>query len=193
MKTNHYNGIDLGPLLNEDALLLQALIKMTTPRIVVEFGYLWGDSSTAMLEVMSPDAMLHSFDNSKNPIIEDSRFCFHRKSQEEIDGIENIDFVFLDASHEFELDKLTFLRIKECLSEKAIIAVHDTGTWVGGNVFNAEVGEMNALGQWVHRPDEVRFVDWIKKEYPEFQQIHLHSSRELRHGMTLLQRYKKLT
>lgn len=188
MKKNFFEGIVLGPLLDEDALFLQAIIRMTNPKILVEFGYFWGKSSAMMLEVMDEDAELHSYDNTKNPVVDDLRFHFYQKSQEEIEGIENIDFVFLDASHELELNKKTFEKLRNNMSEKGIIAVHDTGTWIGGNVFNAEVGHENAKGEWVHCPDEIDFVNWIRETYPEWQQIHLHSSRKVRHGMTLLQK-----
>lgn len=191
-KKNHFNGIVLGPLLKEDALFLQAIIRMTNPMTLVEFGYFWGNSAKAMLEVMEPTAVLHSFDNTKNPSVPDGRFVFHQKSQEQIEGIENIDFVFLDASHDLELNKKTFQKLLPCLSEKAIIAVHDTGTWIGGNVFNADMGILNKKGEWIHCPDELDFVNWIMTDYPDFQQIHFHSTKQVRHGITLLQKYVKL-
>lgn len=192
-KPNHYNGIVLGPLLDEDAFFLQSIIRMTNPKVVVEFGYFWGKSSKMMLEVMDADAELHSFDNTKNPVVEDKRFHFYCKSQEEITGIKDIDFVFLDASHYLDLNQKTFEAIKDCMSEKGIIAIHDTGTWVGGNVFNAERGHLNTKGEWVHCPDEIDFVNWLKKEYPQWQQIHFHSNRQVRHGITLLQKSVNLT
>lgn len=188
MKENFYNGMSLGPLLKEDAEFLKAIIKMTTPKKVVEFGFFWGDSARAMLSAMPEISELHSFDNTKNGEgIEDGRFHFYCKSQDEIEGINNIDFVFLDASHELELNKRTFEYLRKNMNEKGIIAVHDTGTWIGGNVFNAEFGEMNEKGEWVHCPDEIAFINWVKETYPEWQQIHFHSSSEVRHGITLLQ------
>lgn len=191
-RKNHYNDIVLGPLLEEDAQFLKAIIKMCTPKVLVEFGYFWGHSAKAMLEAMDADAELHSFDNTKNPVLPDPRFHFYCKSQEEVEGIENIDFVFLDASHDLELNKKTFEKLVPYLSPKAIIAVHDTGTWVGGNVFNADLGRKNEKGEWVHCPDELTFVDWVKENHPDFQQIHFHSHRQVRHGITLLQKYVKL-
>ena len=185
---------ELGPIMPEDGLLLQAIIRMTNPKTLVEFGHFWGASARIMLEAMDEDAVLHSYDNTKDSSIEgDPRFIFHRQSQEEVSGIESIDFVFLDASHDFDLNVKTFEAIMHKLSPKAIIAVHDTGTWIGGNVYNAEAGYANDRGDWVHCPDELKFVDWIADTYPEFQQMHFHSSRALRHGITLLQRYEKLT
>lgn len=54
-----YKHSDLGPLLDEDALFLQAIIKMITPKVVLELGHFWGKSAKAMLEVM--DMVLHYY------------------------------------------------------------------------------------------------------------------------------------
>lgn len=187
-----HKASQLGPVLDEDAQFLQAIIKMTNPKTIVEFGYFWGASSNAMLEVMDDDAVIHCYDNTKDPNSTDPRLKFHKVSQDEPIDVENIDFVFLDASHFLKLNKATFLNIRERLSEKAIIAVHDTGTWVGGNVFGAGQGHLNEKGEWVHCPEEIEFVNWLRGEFPDYQQIHFHSSRKVRHGITLLQKYVKL-
>jgi predicted O-methyltransferase YrrM len=193
MKNIEYNGITLGPILKEEALLLQSVIKMTNPKVLVEFGYFFGASAKAMLEVMDQDATLHSFDNTKNPSLPDKRFVFHHQSQEEVEGIENIDFVFLDASHDLELNQKTFLKLESFLTPKAIIAVHDTGAWCDGNVFELGRGHQVDEG-WAHAPDERRFVNWIGEKFPiKWQVIHLHSSRQVRHGITLLQKYNQLS
>lgn len=190
----NYNGITLGKILDEDALLLQAIIKMTSPKTLVEFGFLHGDSAKKMLEVMDNEAHLYSFDNTTNGKDLGSNFTFHKLSQTEIDktDIKDIDFVFIDASHEIELNKETFKKLLPLLTEKAIIIIHDTGSWCDGNVWELERGRLNPDGSWTHCPDEVDFVNWIKENYPEWQQIHLHSKRQLRHGMTLLQKYVKI-
>lgn len=180
---------ELGPILPEDGLLLTAIIKMTTPKTLVEFGHYWGASARVILEAMDDQAVLHSYDNTKLAAVIDPRFTFHHQSQTEIDGISDIDFVFLDASHELELNKETFIKLLPNLSEKAIIAVHDTGSWVGGNVFGVDRGVLNKDGTYTHCPEEVAFVDWIKTEHPDFQQIHFHSHRAIRYGITLLQKY----
>lgn len=182
----------LGPVLDQDALLLEAIIQMTDPKLVIEFGFFWGKSATTMLKAMSPDARLISYDNTKNPSLPDPRFEFKGLSQDDFQdpgGV--IDFVFLDASHELELNKTTFKKLIPFLGEKAIIAVHDTGTWPG-NVFNAQAGYQLNDQEFLHCPDERLFVNWIKEEYPEVQQIHLHSFPKIGHGITLLQFYKKL-
>lgn len=176
----------LGPILDQDASLLDAIIKMTDPKLVIEFGYFWGKSASVMLNAMSSDARLISYDNTKNPSVADTRFEFKRLSQEEFEPVDGVDFVFLDASHDFELNKITFEKLLPCLSHRAIIAVHDTGTWPG-NVFNAQAGYDLDDNEYIHCPGERIFVNWISENYPDFQQIHLHSFPKIGHGITLLQ------
>lgn len=189
----NYNGIELGPILKEDALLLQAIVSSTTPKTLVEFGHYWGESARKLLEVMDNESHLYSFDNTKNASVVDNRFTFYKLSQTDIDktDIKDIDFVFLDASHDFKLNKETWLKLLPKLSENAIIAVHDTGTWYKGNVFEIPYGHDTDHG-YLHCPGEVDFVNWIKENYPDYQQIHFHSTRQIRHGITLLQKYKGL-
>jgi hypothetical protein len=182
----------LGPLQDADADLLKAIITMTNPRVILEFGYLFGDSSRAMLSVMRPTDKLVSVDKDRKAHIKDERFSFVCQSQETYIPKEKVDFVFLDASHDLELNKKTFENLKPFLTEKAIIAVHDTGTWPS-NLWNFELGQETSGGRYAHCPDEIHFVNWLFENEPEYQQIHLHSITEARHGITLVQKKTKLS
>lgn len=187
-----YNGIELGPLLEEDKKLLQAVILMTDPKNLIEFGFLRGHSTRAMLEVMSQMSTLTSYDNTPvSNIPEDTRFTLVRKGQEDFKETKDVDFVFLDASHDFELNKITFEKLLPCITNDCIIAVHDTGKWFD-NVFQFEIGYAHD-GGYLHCPDERKFMNWIKEKYPEFQQIHFNTQTKISHGITLLQQYNKLS
>jgi hypothetical protein len=43
-------------------------------------------------------------------------------------------------------------------------------------------------GEYEGQPDERAFVNWLLEQHSEFSQIHLHSVRTIRCGLTLLQR-----
>lgn len=178
----------LGPIQHEDVLLLQAVIKMTQPKKCVEFGFLQGYSSKVLLEAMTDDAALVSYDPTVKGMLPDSRFTFKKLSQTKYEEPE-ADFVFFDAAHELELNKETFEKVLPTLNDGAIIAVHDTGLW---DVMVEDVG-----GHWIgngyaHRPEERQFINWIKETYPDFQVINFHTLNRTRHGITLLQKYNKL-
>src|SRR5437868_1698235 len=79
---------------------------------------------------------------------------------------------------------------------RALDAVHDTGT-VPRDLFPSWHWLLDTEQNWVGdryegQPGEREFVNWLLDEHPEFSQLHLHSDRTLRHGLTLLQRNGKL-
>lgn len=184
MEGNFLTIMELGPIQEQDVLLLQAVIKMTCPLNLVELGYLNGYSTKKILEVMRPDAKLTSYDSTVtgSPIIDD-RFTFKNQSQTEVNE-KDIDFIFFDASHDLNINIETWNNLN--LKDNAIIAIHDTGLW--------DKMLMDTGGHWIdngyaHRPDERAFVTWVKENHPEYQVINFHTLKETRHGITLLQKY----
>lgn len=174
-------AIELGPIQHEDALFLQAVIKMTCPMQLVELGHLNGHSTKIILDAMRDDAHLTSYDPTVDSSISDSRFTFKKQSQEEVSE-KDIDFIFFDASHDLEINQKTFQNIEKNLTEQAIIAVHDTGLW---NEMVLDTGGYWIGSGYAHRPDERAFVIWLQEK--GYNAIHFHTLKELRHGMTLLQ------
>jgi len=207
---SYYEKDACGPLQREEALFLFSLIRMIRPKLVVEFGFMRGDSSYNFLRALAGSGRLVSFDISQEASIianaefkNVDNFQFLKKSQTDFspNDINNeiIDFVFLDASHEIEHNKMTWAAIYPSLSETAIIAVHDTGTWhrsFFGHVQTqfAEKKEDRWItpDEFVHQPDERLFVNWIIESHPEFSPMHFHASRTLRHGLTLFQKSSTL-
>jgi predicted O-methyltransferase YrrM len=199
----------LGPLQRAEALTLHALVRTVHPAVIVEFGFFVGDSALNFLQALPPTSQVHSFDISKEAAaiargFPHPNFTFHRKSQDQITaadvGYELIDFVFVDASHDVDLNRATFERLEGLLAEDAIIVVHDTGTWPEHLIAGPHAkwaarrpeGWLSA-DEFVNEPDEREFVNWLRDVHPEFAQIHLHSTRVIRHGLTILQRSQRLT
>lgn len=196
----------IGPLQQDEAVALFGIVRSLRPRTVVEFGFFHGHSAFNFLMALPEDALLASYD-----VDEDSAararvefaglkgFRFLHMSQDafepaDVDG-RALDFVFFDAAHFLDLNQRTFEKILPHLSSRAMIAIHDTGVWNPKflkDVHRDFVSEMptreTAGGNIIHQPGEREFVEWIRAEFPEFQAIHLHSDRTLRHGLTLLQK-----
>lgn len=196
-----------GPVQREEALFLYSLMRVVRPKIVVEIGFLRGRSAHNFLCALDTDARLYSFDIDENCAERarelsghDPRFTFRIRSQteltrEDIDGRE-ADFVFLDASHEFDLNRRTFRRLLPLMAPNAILAVHDTGTiprhllapdhyW-----FESTIGWLGDEREVM--PGERAFSNWLLDEHPEFSQVHFHSRKTLRCGITVLQRSARL-
>jgi predicted O-methyltransferase YrrM len=200
----------MGPLQREEALTIFSLVKMTRPQTIVEFGFHCGHSAFNFIQAIDPTACLYSFDiaDESEQIARDyfshfPNFQFKKKSQADFNkgDVEGrmIDFVLLDASHDLALNKMTWEALAPCLSPTAIVAIHDTGTWV--KKFHGEGHRSYAKdepGNWLndeeyqHCPDERRFVNWVADSYPEFQVLHLHSLHCIRNGITLIQKQRKL-
>jgi predicted O-methyltransferase YrrM len=200
----------IGPLQRDEALFLNGLIRVLKPRVLVEFGFDTGHSAYNFLQALDGTGELHSYDIAdystdvaRRGFAGFPNFHFHQKSQADFTwddvGRKPVDFVFIDASHNLELNQKTFAALLPALSEDAILAVHDTGTWVKEH-FSAknQTYVEKGGGRWVneheleHTPDERAFVNWIGAQHPEFQVIHCHSRNCLRHGLTLLQKKRVL-
>lgn len=196
----------MGPLQRDEALLLLAVTRTIAPRTVVEFGFFQGHSAFNFMQALDDDALLVSFDVSDVSARHARRafggrrnFRFLQKSQTDFAPADAdnrpVDLVFLDAAHDLELNQATWRNLQPALAPDAIIAIHDTGLWSREHFlpihaeFAAKQPEAWVDGErFAHQPGEREFVNWILAEYPQFGAMHFHTTRRLRHGLTLLQR-----
>lgn len=192
-----------GPVQRDEALLLYALVRVLRPRTVLEIGFLKGRSALNFLAALDADARLYSIDvdpaqaaRAQRLLGHDARFAFKVLSQDavsaEVTDNRPADLVFLDASHDLELNQATFERLLAVMAPDAVLAIHDTGAiprelvpeghwWLQSDA--GWIGDQREV-----RPDERAFVNWIRERHPEFEQLHLHSRQTMRLGLTLLQR-----
>jgi predicted O-methyltransferase YrrM len=132
---NQNTMIVLGPIQDDEALVVYGLIKTIRPKTVIECGMGRGYSTVNILKSIDEDARLFTFDieilNNKSPAFDDKRFKFIKKSQSKIEksDIENrvIDFVYLDNGHYFDVNVEFWKKVIESMSENAIMVIHDTG------------------------------------------------------------------
>jgi predicted O-methyltransferase YrrM len=202
-----YDEITTGPLQRDEALLLHALVRIVRAKTVVEIGFHVGQSAYNFLAALDDDARLYTFDiDPRSAEVARLRFgkeprvVFRNRPQQEIvpgdvDG-RLVDLVFIDGSHDLELNQRLFERLVPMLNDHAIVAVHDTGT-TPGKFIPEWRDERKRPERWLGdeyepQPDERAFVNWILDEHPEFAQIHLHTTRWPRYGITLLQRSERL-
>lgn len=198
-----FNESSLGPIQGDEALLLYSLVRVLRPRTVLEIGFLKGRSAFNFLCALDPDARLYSVDinadtarRAAERLSHDRRFTLTIKSQDAVSrddlGGGLADLVFLDASHDLALNQATFERLVDLMAPNAVLAIHDTGTVPRAFVAPGHWWLETDLG-WIGEerevlPDERAFVNWLLERHPEFSQMHLHSRRTMRLGLTLLQR-----
>lgn len=199
----------VGPLQRAEALLLNAVVQVVVPKVVVEFGFFAGHSAFNFLRALAPGAKLYSYDiadysaeTARAAFRGFENFRFLLKSQDQFEPADidhqKIDLVFFDAVHDFQLNQSTWTRVLPSLAERALVVVHDTGTWGRADALATfPASELNEE-RWInenefeHQPGERQFVNWIRAEYPEYSAIHFHSLATLRHGLTILQRNEPL-
>jgi predicted O-methyltransferase YrrM len=198
-----YDEITWGPVQRDEALLLHALVRAVRPETVVEIGFLRGDSAFNFLRAMGPEGRLYSFDIdpacaeiARERFGDDPRLIFRNRPQEKLTSEDiddrRADFVFLDGAHELAPNQATFELLLPLMAADAIVAVHDTGSipraLVPDGHWTLEVTERWVGDEYEHQPEERAFVNWVLETHAEFSQVHLHSRRAFRHGLTLLQR-----
>ncbi|CAL1128380.1 unnamed protein product [Cladocopium goreaui] len=126
----------LGPVQDDEALLLYGIVRTVRPRTIVEFGTSHGFSALNWLHAIAddPDARVYSYDILPYPAAQALEADF------EAADVENrlVELAFFDAGHLVEPLGcgagdgwgLGGLRLLPSLTMNAIIAVHDTGLHV---------------------------------------------------------------
>jgi len=185
----------IGPIQDDEALLLFALCKSMIIKKIVEVGTLNGYSTRNFIEAVGKDGHVISID--KRPFsAEYSNFTFIHKDINDVDSKEIpwlIDLVFFD-SHD-ELAQLHFFNkmiLSNKIDENTIIAVHDTNLHPDG----LSIGIKTKDG-WIHQPSERNFVNKLIDH--GWNPFHVHTKLErhddnlpFRHGLTLLSKKKYL-
>ena len=199
----------LGPVQRDEALFLFSVLQLVKPRLVVEFGFLYGMSAFNFLRALAKDARLFSYEvdpaaflRVRDEFTRDPRFQLLKKSQQDFHpadiGFQPIDFLFFDGTHECEINRDTFRAVLPSLAPQAIVAVHDTGLWslpakpVLPASWATQDGGWLSADLFAHQAGERKFVNHILETYPEFSLIHFHSERAFRNGLTLIQKKESL-
>jgi predicted O-methyltransferase YrrM len=185
-----------GPIQDDEAVALYGIVRVMRPKVIVEFGTATGYSARNFVKAMDPDGRLYTYDlaPTKNRGPQHVHYVRDMASFAPSDvGNQKIGLVFMDA-HALDAYKKVFrtLESTNILADDALIVVHDTGAHavpmpgIGGYVPAKE-------GGFLHQAGDRDFVNWIKDNYPQFEQIHLHSRTfPHRHGLTILQKHLRL-
>ena len=184
-------GIVLGPVMPEEGELLRAIVQMIKPEVAVEFGYMSGVSASYIIDGLSGNAKLISYDpQPREGPLEDPRHTLLLKGQETICaedvGNKKIDFVFWDGAHLLTINRDTYQALSPLLSDKCIMAVHDTGLWDTRKYDFASFGIVVNEHYRAHQPDEILFADFLVKE--GWHRRDMCPTHVVRHGISFFQR-----
>jgi len=186
----------MGPVQDDEALLLHAVCRVCQFTRVVEFGGLHGYSARNFLQAMGPEGAVWSVDCDPIQTVGDRHFHVHREAGSVTAGDFTeggapirADLVFLDV-HDFhqQLRALRVLQEAGIAHDGTLLALHDTGVHPSKETSWSVPAPS---GGWVHQQVERDLVDHLRDEGWEAVEFSCPAPRpplRYRHGLTLMRR-----
>lgn len=188
----------LGPIQDDEALLLFALIRVMVLRRVLEIGGLGGYSATNFAAAVGPAGTVYSVDVNPVPKVADNHVPITMDVGDlraaDVGSIP-LDLVFFDC-HCFvgQMAMLTRFVRDGVITDRTVIALHDTNLHPG----KTEEKTYEVTGGWVNCWPERRMVNEIREL--GYDAICLDTDMSVhgpdlpfRHGLTLMRRFTTLT
>lgn len=164
-----------GPIQDDEALLLFALIRVTRIKRIVEFGSTFGDSARNFCEAINGNGMVYSVDwgiEAVCPKLNDNHKVIVKNvadvTPEDLDN-EPIDLLFFDC-HAYEASLCAFQNLRRAgiITDKTIFVFHDTNLWAtkdAPNLTDTEWADISyeVEGGWVFCPPERQMVNDFKE------------------------------
>lgn len=194
----------IGPMQDDEALLMYALVQTSHVERVLELGGFTGFSARTFLSGMArkPHGRVYTVDLNPVPTVRVEGGADHRHIAIQKDAahlepgdVENapLDLVLFDC-HSFDATRATVRQLyrHRLLKPDTYFVLHDTG--LHSRLIHS--GLMPFVtphhGKLIHQPVERLFSDWLLSEYPQdhWQRVAMHDdAREpMRHGLTIMQR-----
>ena len=180
----------LGPLQDDEALLLFAVCRVVCARRVAEFGGLDGYSAKNFLAALKnvPGARLYTIDPKLEGTLADNHVHVRKWAKDvaatDFDG-ERLDLVLFDChDYEQQLQALETLTRTGIITSETILALHDTGTHPGKIVPWA----YEAKDGYIHQTAERQLVNTLQDLGYECVSFHAPKPTPpilFRHGLTL--------
>lgn len=190
-----------GPIQDDEALLLFAVIRVTGVRRILEIGSDRGDSALNFLAALrcATAPRLYTVDVKQVPVMGALHTSILKDAANltwsDID-YNPVDMLFLDCHHYSSTKRLIERVLRgSMLRPGGFVALHDTGLHASRR-HPSERGEKPlTVGNktfYVHQPTERIIAQWLPRYDPEaaWQRISFHDDwrRPFRHGLTIMQR-----
>lgn len=184
----------LGPIQDDEALLLFAVIRTMRIHNILEIGGLSGYSARNFSKA-TIDGLIYTVDINPVPKIANNHIVITKDcnliTKEDIPT--KIDMVFFDAHVlEPQLNLYKTLLNNEIIDDEVVLVFHDT------NLHPNRIcgGSYPIDGGWVHQKVERDLVEYFKSV--GFDAISFHTKLtedtiKFRHGVTIMKKHKKLT
>jgi predicted O-methyltransferase YrrM len=184
----------LGPIQDDEALLLYSVIRTMRLHNIIEIGGLYGYSATNFSKAVV-DGKIYTVDINPCPKIAENHIVIQKDCRliTKKDVPDKIDMIFFDAHvYEEQVEFFEALLSHGIIDDEVVLSFHDT------NLHPNKVCNSYYLpneGGWCHQPVERRLVDHFKIK--GFDAICFHTKLDehtipFRHGITIMKKYKKL-
>lgn len=193
-----------GPVQDDEALLLYALVRVMRVRRVLEVGGLNGYSARNFLAALADetDAAVYTVDLQPVPRLAPNHHVITQDcatlQPAQLHG-RPFELVFFDAHvAEPQLALLDRLQAAGLLREDSVLALHDTNLHPAQTApWAYPVQREGETEGWVHQAAERQMVNTLHERGWEALNLHLPLSRgdqrlRIRHGLTLMQRFRPL-
>jgi predicted O-methyltransferase YrrM len=184
-----------GPIQDDEALLLFAVIRVMRLRRVLEIGGLDGYSARNFCEAVGPEGSVYTIDQNYLPAIAPNHATVKRdvaKINAADVGNAPLDLIFFDC-HDYAAQMGLYHRFCDTgmITSRTVIALHDT------NLHPPVPGKVTIDGGWAHQPVERRMVnDLHRLGWDAFVLDTRMKDHDIdlpvRHGLTLMRQFVPL-
>lgn len=188
----------LGPIQDDEALVLFALIKCMRLKHIFEIGGLSGYSAMNFLKAIPSDGKVYTVDLNPVPCQGPNHKCIQKNALEIThDDLDNtpLDLIFFDCHNMVQMNVFENLREKGLITDSTVIALHDTNL----HYQNFCSWSTQIEGGWAHQLVEREMVNIFKEKfgYDVFcfhtEPHHHDESFPYRHGLTICKKFSKLS
>jgi predicted O-methyltransferase YrrM len=189
-----------GPVQDDEALLLFALVRVMRLRTVLEVGGQDGYSALNFLKAVGPEGTVFTCDVNPVPRLAPNHQVLTKDARlvtaEELGGAA-LELVFFDC-HDYDAQMELFLTLRRCgpITDATVLALHDTNLHPRKLVPWAYPVCGEDAG-FVHRADERRMVNDFRRMGYDALCLHTRMERHdaslpFRHGLTVMKKFTPL-
>lgn len=188
----------IGPIQDDEALALFALIRCMRLDRVLEIGGLGGYSARNFLAAVGPAGAVYSVDIHRVPQVAPNHRCITKDARDlttgDVDGLP-LDLVFFDCHDMVQMQVFAAMREQGMITDRTVLALHDTNLHPHNITGCARIeGRARIEGGWEHQPVEREMTRQFRAShgYDVFS-YHTTASRHdatlpYRHGLTICQK-----